>query len=97
MGKRHDRAVDRLTKIFGGKHRRQGIDLVSKGLGIEVAVTDNDVKTSVRQLQRSRVQTKYLSVPSELVDRAKKQTKGTGIGVRNLRGTIKKRARRKRR
>lgn len=92
---RHDMAVDRIAKRYGGKHRRKGIDLLHMGLGIEVAIDDSDIYQSIEQLKRSRATRKYIAVPSSQVPKACKLTMGTGIGVMNLEGTIKKRTRRK--
>ena len=91
----HDRAVDRLSRIFGGSHRRKGTDLLSNGRTIEVAMTESDLYQSLGQLKGSRAQRKFIAVPYRLVEKAKKVTKSTGIGVMNTRGSIKKKSRRK--
>jgi len=93
MGSRHDRAARRIARKFRAKYRRKGVDVVAKDRAIEVACSLSDLYQSMRQLISSRRRIKYLAVPRELQDIALKLTKGTGIGVMNLRGEIIKRAR----
>lgn len=92
---RHDAAVDRIAKRRGGRHKRKGVDIRHKDYAIEVAIGDSDLYQSLGQLQSSRKKKKYISIPSRKVKKTRRLTKGTGIGVMNLLGDIKKRARRK--
>ena len=91
----HDKAAERLARKLKTKHRREGVDIVVPGMSVEVAVSDNDITTSVKQLNRSRSDKKYMAVPGRKVKQARKILKGTGIGIMNLDGTIKKRTRKK--
>lgn len=91
----HDRIAGRLAKSFKTKHRDRGVDIVSRGVAIEVAVTRDDLFRSVRQLRRSRAKKKYVAVPSALIPKAKEILEGTGIGIMNTRAKIRKRSRRK--
>jgi len=93
MSSRHDRAARRIARKFGVKYSRRGVDIVARDRAIEVVGSLSDLYQSMRQLRSSRKRIKYLAVPSELRDIALKLTKGTGIGVMNLRGEIIKRAR----
>ena len=93
MASQHDRAVTRIANRYGGKHRREGTDLLTDGLTIEVAMGKSDLYQSLKQLKKSRAQKKYIAVPSDLLEDARKVTKGTGIGIMNTAGTIKKRTR----
>ena len=95
MSRPHDRAVDRLAKIFGGSHRKKGTDLLNEGRTIEVAMSESDLYQSLGQLNASRASIKYVAVPYGLESKAKELTKGTGIGVMNTQGSIKKKPRRK--
>jgi len=92
---RHDRAVERLSKKYGGHHRQKGTDILRGGRTIEVAVSESDLYQSIDQLRRSRAQKKYIAVPSELMKKTLKLTKGTGLGVMNTQGRIMKRTRKK--
>lgn len=95
MSFNHDKIAHRYAKKLGTKHRRKGVDIVYRNTAWEVAVSPNDMATSVRQLKRSRASKKYMMVPRPLVPRAKKLLKGTGIGVMTPSGRIKKRSRRR--
>jgi len=91
----HDEIADSLAKRFRAKHREKGVDIVSKDRAIEVAVTENDLRQSIGQLNRSRAEKKYMAVPPPLYDKAENLLKGTGIGIMNTRGDIRKRSKRK--
>jgi len=95
MSHDHDAITNRLAKKFRTRHRHKGVDIVSRGKAIEVAASQNDIYQSVGQLKRSRARKKYMAVPQSLVPFTKSQLRGTGIGVMNLSGKIKKRSRRK--
>lgn len=89
----HNSIANRLAGKLGTKHRHKGVDIVFKGVAREVAVTLNDLYTSIGQLKRSRAGKKYIVVPRSLVSKAKRLLKGTGIGIMTTTGKIKKRAR----
>ena len=91
----HDEIVDRLAKKFKTKHRREGVDIISKNRAMEVATSPEDLRQSVPQLNRSRAAKKYMVVPPSLYKEAEKLLKDTGIGMMNTRGAIKKRSRKK--
>ena len=91
----HDKAANRLAKKFKTVHKHEGIDIRIPGMSVEVAVTDDDIYQSIGQLNRSRAEKKFLSVPSGKVEKAKELLEGTGMGVMNLDGKIKKRTRKK--
>lgn len=91
----HDDIANRLAKKSGSRHRRKGVDIVSKGRAIEVAVTQGDMYASVGQLKRSRARKKYMAVPAPMIPDARRLLKGSGIGIMNTRGRIRKRSRKK--
>jgi len=91
----HDTVANRLANKLGTKHRREGVDIVFKDIAWEVACTLGDLRTSVRQLKRSRTSKKYMVVPRSLTARAKKLLKSTGIGITTTSGKIIKRSRRR--
>ncbi len=91
----HDKATDRLARKLGTKHRHEGVDILIDGKAIEVAVSDEDINSSVKQLNRSRADKKYMAVPSKKVKQAREVLEGTGIGVMDLNGNIKKKPRKK--
>lgn len=97
MGKKstHDRIASRLANKFRTRHRRTGVDLHAKDKAIEVAASTGDLHQSMGQLRASRKPKKYLAVPPSYVPRAKRLTKGTGVGVMTPSGKIRKRSRRK--
>jgi len=91
----HNKIAELLAKKLRTKHRLEGVDIVSKNRAMEVAVTSEDLRQSIPQLNRSRAKKKYIVVPPPLYQEAKKKLKGTGIGIMNPRGQIRKRSRRK--
>lgn len=91
----HDEIADRLARKLKTKHRSKGVDIVAQGRAMEVAVTEDDVYQSIDQLKRSRAAKKYVAVPADLIPKAKELLEGTGIGVMDTRGNIKKRFRKK--
>ena len=92
----HDSIANRLAKKLGTKHRIEGVDILSRRRAIEVAVSKNDIHQSIGQLKRSRASKRYMAVPRRMVPYAKRQLKGTGIGVMTTSGKVRKRPRRKR-
>ena len=93
---KHDKAVDRIAKKRGGQHRREGIDLVTPdSMGIEVAIEDSDIYQSIDQLKRSRTSRKYIAVPASKENKVRDILERTGIGIMDLQGNIKKKARKK--
>ena len=96
MGKsRHDKLVDRLGRILGDSHHQVGVDLKPRNMAVEVAVSESDIYQSISQLNSSRKQRKYLAVPREHRNLARKALKGTGIGLMDGDGNILKRSRKK--
>lgn len=95
MSDNHNKTADKLAKKLKTKHRHEGVDIISKGRAIEVAITKEDIYQSVGQLNRSRAQKKYMAVPSKLIPDTKKILQDTGIGIMNTQGKIKKRSRKK--
>jgi len=95
MSDDHNKTADKLAKKLKTKHRHEGVDIISKGRAIEVAITKEDIYQSVGQLNRSRAQKKYMAVPSNLIPDTKKILQDTGIGIMNTQGKIKKRSRKK--
>ncbi|MBM3332746.1 hypothetical protein FJY68_13020 [candidate division WOR-3 bacterium] len=88
---------DRIAKEIAAKkgtvyHPDKGVDIRTPKQAIEVEVDPDKFKEGVRQLQGTD-KARYLAIPNDLVKDAKEYTKGTGVGVMNEHGTIKKRAR----
>ena len=50
----HDKAADRLARILGSKHRHVSVDILVNGKAIEVAVSDDDIRSSVKQCARAQ-------------------------------------------
>jgi len=90
---RHDRLVDRIARVHGGRPQRKGADLKSGNRVMEIKVTYSDLYNAIGQLKASRKPCKYVVVPSELRKKAISTTKGTGIGVMDGNGRIVKRCR----
>lgn len=89
---KHDKIAKQIAKIKGSEyHSDKGVDIRTSTQAIEVEVDANTLKDGVRQLQGTN-KARYLAVPNELVSDAKEYTKGTGAGVMNEKGVIKKRA-----
>ena len=96
MGRIHDIWAKHLAKEFKGKYFHRGPDVKTREKVIEVAISDSDIYSSIKQLRRSRKPKKYLAVPEYKANLAKRLTKGTGIGVMNLNGKIIKKCRKRR-
>ena len=60
-----------------------------------MAVSLSDLYQSIRQLNRSRASKKYIAVPPYLIPKAKELLEGSGIGIMNTKGQIRKKCRRK--
>ena len=88
---------DRIAKEIANKkdteyHSDKGVDIRTATQVIEVEVDTGTFKEGLRQL-RGSAKSRYLAVPNELVEDAIDYTQGTGVGVMNEHGRIKKRAR----
>lgn len=88
---------DRIAKEIADKkdteyHSDRGVDVRTSTQAIEVEVDPAKFKEGVQQL-RGTDKARYLAVPNELVKEAIGYTEGTGVGVMNEHGRIKKRAR----
>ncbi len=95
MGRIHDIWAKHLAKKFKGKYFRRGPDVKTREKVVEVAISDSDIYSSIKQLMRSRKPKKYLAIPGYKADLAKRLTKGTGIGIMNLNGKIIKKSRKR--
>jgi len=96
MTSEHNKICKRLAKKFNTSCLREGVDLKPKDRAIEVATTESDLRQSVGQLRRSRKPKKYMAVPSSLMSNAQGLLKGSGIGIMDEKGRIRKKSRRKR-
>jgi len=95
MSSKHDRIVKKLAKKFGVQPRRKGVDLITNDKAIKIATSESDLYQSMKQLRRSRKPKKYIVIPEELLEKARKLTKGTGIGIMDPRGNMIKRPRKR--
>ena len=90
---KHDRIANEIADKKGTVyHSDKGVDIRTPSQAIEVEVDAGKLKEGVRQLQGS-TKARYLAVPNALVGEAIEYTDGTGVGVMNEHGRIKKRAR----
>jgi hypothetical protein len=90
---KHDRIAKEIAEKKGTEyHPEKGIDVRTSTQVIEVEVDAGKLKEGVQQLQGSK-KARYLAVPNELVREAITYTEGTGVGVMNEHGRIRKRAR----
>ncbi len=97
MGKHANRnVIKKIERRLGTKERSKGVDFVKNGNAYEFAETREDIKTSISQLNRSRVpRAKKLIVPNQLGKFAKDVAQGTGLGIENISGKIIKKSRKK--
>lgn len=95
MKSEHDMISERLARKFKASYLREGVDLKTKDKAIEVATSNSDLYQSIGQLRRSRKAKKYMVVPSSLAQKAKMMLKGSGIGIMDTKGRIRKKARRR--
>ncbi len=95
MGKHTNKeAIRKIEKRLRSKERPVGVDFVKGGNAYEFAESKDDIRSSIDQLNRSRVPgLKKLIVPNNLGNYAKDVTKGTGIGIENISGKILKKTR----
>ena len=90
---KHDKIANAIADRKNSEyHSDKGVDIRTATQAIEVEIDAGKFKEGVRQLQGTP-KARYLAVPNELVKEAIGYTKGTGVGVMNQRGDIKKRAR----
>lgn len=93
---KHKRLAKQLAdKLKVEYNPAKGVDIKTRDAAIEVEVNKETFDHGISQLKRSRKPRKYLAVPAELTDEAIKKTRGTGIGVMDQSGKIKKRSRKK--
>ena len=88
---------DRIAKEIAAKkdteyHSDKGVDVRTSTQAIEVEIDAGKFREGLQQL-RGSTKSRYLAVPNELVGDAIDYTEGTGVGVMNEHGRIKKRAR----
>lgn len=90
---KHDRIAEEIARRKGTiYHSDKGVDVRTSTQAIEVEVDEATFGHGIRQLQGTP-KARYLAVPNDLVREAIKRTEGTGVGVMNEHGRIKKRAR----
>jgi hypothetical protein len=90
---KHDRIAKEIAAKKGAEyHSDKGVDIRTPTQAIEVEVDAGKLKEGVQQL-RGTSKARYLAVPKDLVKEAIEYTTGTGVGVMNEHGRIKKRAR----
>ncbi len=93
MVTKHDKIANEIAEKKGTVyHTEKGADIRTPGQVIEVEVDAEKFKEGVRQL-RGYQRAGYLAVPNRLVREAIEYTKGTGVGVMNEHGKIRKRSR----
>jgi hypothetical protein len=89
---KHDRISEQLAESEHTTYNRgRGPDVISKDRTIEVAVHDSDLYASVDQVKR--FPKPYIATTRELIPKALKITKGTGVGVMMQNGVIVKKPR----
>ena len=88
---KHDRIAREIAEKKGTEyHSDRGVDIRTSTQAIEVEVDSSGFKKGVQQLQGTN-KTRYLAVPNDLVKEVIEYTEGTGVGVMNEHGKIKKR------
>lgn len=88
---KHDKIAKEIADKKGTVYRSdKGVDVKTPTQAIEVEVDPGKFKEGARQL-RGTTKARYLAVPNKLVKEAIEYTEGTGIGVMNEHGKIKKR------
>ncbi len=89
---KHDRIAKEIAEKKESEYRSdKGVDIRTSTQAIEVEIDAGKLKEGVCQLQGTN-KARYLAVPNNLVKEAIDYTKGTGVGVMNEHGKIKKRA-----
>ena len=87
----HDRIAKEIAENKGTEyHSDKGVDIRTPTQAIEIEVDAGKFKEGVQQLQGTN-KTRYLAVPNKLVKETINYTEGTGVGVMNEHGKIKKR------
>lgn len=92
--KQHHQISERIANRDGvGYDSQKGVDVRTRTRVTEVGVDPARVREEMAQVSRSK-KARYVAGPGAFVKAALKATQGTGIGVRDSRGNIVKRARR---
>jgi hypothetical protein len=90
---KHDMIAKEIASKKGTEyHSDKGVDIRTSRQAIEVEVEAGKLKEGVRQLRGSS-KARYPAVPHELVNEAIEYAHGSGVGVMNEHGKIRKRAR----
>lgn len=90
----NENAVATIERRLRTKEHPKGVDFVVNGNAYEYAETKGDKITSISHLKKSRAPgTKKLIVPQKLANYSKEKSKGIGLGIENISGTIIKKTR----
>ena len=93
MKSKHDEISERLARMENVPYNKgKGPDVKGRSRTIEVATHASDLYSSIGQVKRYR--RPYIATTPDLIPKAKEITRGTGIGVMDAWGNIKKRPRR---
>ena len=94
--KQHRKTAERIAERFNTEYNRgPGVDIVIRDAAIEVE-TPNTLSEAPTQLARYRSKKKYVALTdNRSILRAISELQGTGIGVMDSEGNIRKRARRR--
>jgi len=91
----HRQISERIAKKYGAEYNSvKGPDIVTPDRVIEVGVDPDQVSAEMKQVARFQ-KARYVAGPAPFVKAALEATAGTGIGVMDGQGNIKKRARSK--
>lgn len=91
----HRRISERIARKNKAQYNSvKGPDIVTPTRAIEVGTDPSQVSTEMKQVARYR-KARYVAGDAPFVKAAVKATRGTGIGVMDSQGNIKKRARRR--
>jgi len=94
MAEPHDRAARRIANMLGGDYdSKRSPDVISKDSRVEVKTYAAEIPKALDQLGRS-AKKKYVALPAGEHEDAKRQLEGTGVGLMDWNGNVRKRPRR---
>ena len=96
MAEEHEQAAKRLARKLGTQyHPKLSPDIRGKNIRIEVKSKASEIPKAIEQLGGGQLRKKYVCLPKNEHENAKRLLKGSGIGLLDYRGNCTKRPRRK--
>ena len=96
MTRKHEQVAQRLARKLGTEYDpKRSPDIRAKNVRIEVKSEACEIPKAIEQLGGGQLKKKYVCLPKNEHENAKRLLKGSGIGLLDYRGNCTKRPRRK--